>query len=71
MELMGVTDLSRLLQVSKQQVWTWYCRREVNGFPEQDAFRGAGRGRLWDPEKVKAWKAGYTPQRGRRQSVAK
>jgi hypothetical protein len=57
--------------VSRQQVYSWYRSRHVNGFPEPFAYRrrplkkGQQRLALFLFSEVGAWHDGYVPQPGR------
>jgi len=71
--ILGMTDLARELGVSRNQVWTWYQRRDRNGFPEFAEWITITYGRNikrrvkgWNLDRVKAWKEGYTPNKGGR-----
>ena len=64
MELMTISQVARLLQVSRQQVQTWFARRAVNGFPDVDLV--GDRGKLWSGGKVLDWHRTYRPTRGGR-----
>lgn len=73
-DLMGMADLAKMLEVSRQQVFTWYKRRESNGFPEPKASVTVNKYRYqkgqWDPEEVLAWRDQYAPSKGGRPSRA-
>ena len=64
MELMTISQVARLLQVSRQQVQTWFARRAVNGFPDVDAL--SERGKLWSKWSVTQWHRTYRPTHGGR-----
>lgn len=69
MRLATYVDLGKELGVKTNQVYMWYTRRAANGFPEPVLHRNAGNGvndaPWFDIEEVIAWRASYTPQRGR------
>ena len=64
MELMTVSQVAEALQVSRQQVQTWFVRRASNGFPDVDLWDS--RGKLWAKERVVKWHRSYRPARGGR-----
>lgn len=67
--MMTMTELSKLLGVSRQQVWAWHDRRARNGFPEHDHLeprRNGPSSRVWDEKKVVAWRESYVPELGGR-----
>ena len=64
MELMTVSEVAALLQVSRQQVQTWYIRRGTNGFPEPVLL--SERGKLWAEASVVQWRRTYRPTHGGR-----
>ena len=64
MELMTISQVARLLQVSRQQVQTWFTRRAVNGFPDVDAL--SEQGKLWSKGSVTQWHRTYRPTHGGR-----
>jgi transposase len=65
--LLSFADLGRVFGVSTNQVWTWYQRREANGFPEPADTKAWGRkGRrvpLFEADAVEAWLAQYEPSK--------
>jgi hypothetical protein len=65
--LLSFADLGRVFGVSTNQMWTWYQRREANGFPEPADTKPWGRkGRrvpLFDVDAVAAWLAQYVPSK--------
>lgn len=55
--------------ISRQQVHTWWTRRDHNGFPEGSFVCLPGRGtktRLFVFEEVADWYASYIPDKGGR-----
>lgn len=49
-------EIARRLGVSKQAVWNWGRRRELNGFPNPIAFG------MYDYEEVYAWYKAWITQ---------
>lgn len=65
-----MAQAARILGVTRQQVATWYQRRETNGFPEpvEDVVLNdyKYRGRKWSSREVRAWHKQYVPSKGGR-----
>ena len=52
---------------TRQQVWVWYSRRAINGFPGQYEFEADGKPvRLFRLAEVDDWYVSYVPSRGGR-----
>lgn len=58
MGLSRITPIAKSLGVTRQQVYTWWSRRAVNGFPESPEKDTRGR-RLYDEEAVAKWFDNY------------
>jgi hypothetical protein len=66
----GYTDVARVLStpqvaVSRQGVYSWWLRRDGNGFPDRHLVHGTW---LFDIDEVLSWHetyVPYTPKRGR------
>ena len=69
-QLSTMAELARELGVTRQQIATWFRRRESNGFPEPvtettlNDYRYVER--LWRLAEAKEWHANYVPNRGGR-----
>ena len=65
-----MAELAEALDVSRQQVATWYRRRANNGFPEPksetllNGYKYVER--LWDLDEATSWHQQYAPSKGGR-----
>ena len=69
MELITMSEIARLLGVSRQQVWAWHDRRKRNGFPEHHDLVHRTMGepvRVWRRSVVEQWFDSYVPSLGGR-----
>lgn len=71
--MMTMSELAAELHVSRQQVFSWYQRRDRNGFPEPCGTRpyGGHQRRVWHLHEVKGWRDEYVPSRGGRPKSSK
>lgn len=73
--LLTMAETARLLGVTRQQVATWYRRRDNNGFPEAAESKLLNgyryKERLWAKKTVQAWFKQYEPDKGGRPPLVK
>lgn len=66
--IMTMTELAAELEVDRRQVWTWFHRRERNGFPDpvRKALRYGKEVDVWYLHEVVEWRRTYRPHPGGR-----